>query len=363
MMTLKEYLKKVCDLEQAVYVKKMMIRKSEDELERVKKDASAAKADMERNFKAAYEKYARTKDNIDKCYDYKRNGWLICLGIVLIIAFAVIIQHFLLNSFPLNITSKKSFFFVMLLTSAPVAIEACMVLLLVLICLDHLDDRWWTTILLYIGIAYANYKYLVPNLGNNVLMRDAILHQTKSMLVIVGVIGLICTALVWLFQTMKYSSLCNKADELKPILLKQKQQAQTLKATIANYNAETVKVVALMQKDILLLNEELKSVSAKLDDMYSLNVIHPKYRHWVAVATIYEYIETGICSSLTGDAGAYKFYEEQLMAKRIVGTLDEISKDVIKYGECVADTQRFIRSSFAAVISHMYGHKTKTYGR
>ena len=51
------------------------------------------------------------------------------------------------------------------------------------------------------------------------------------------------------------------------------------------------------------------------------------------------------------------------MAKRIVGTLDEISKDVIKYGECVADTQRFIRSSFAAVISHMYGHKTKTYGR
>lgn len=61
-----------------------------------------------------------------------------------------------------------------------------------------------------------------------------------------------------------------------------------------------------------------------LKTIYSKNIIHSKYRDFVAVSQIYEYIDTGRCSELEGPNGAYNLFESELRQNLIIGKLDVI---------------------------------------
>ena len=54
-----------------------------------------------------------------------------------------------------------------------------------------------------------------------------------------------------------------------------------------------------------------------LDSFYALNMIHPKYRNFSMVASLYEYFDTGRCVALEGPDGAYNLLEtESCKARR-----------------------------------------------
>ena len=57
---------------------------------------------------------------------------------------------------------------------------------------------------------------------------------------------------------------------------------------------------------------------------YAKNIIHPKYRTLVAVAQMYEYIDTGRCTELEGPNGAYNLFEKELRDNTIIDKLDVI---------------------------------------
>lgn len=61
--------------------------------------------------------------------------------------------------------------------------------------------------------------------------------------------------------------------------------------------------------------------------LYSLNIVHPKYRYLEACTMFYEYLSTGRTHSLTavpGDQGAYNIFEDELYKKMIVDKLDQV---------------------------------------
>lgn len=61
-----------------------------------------------------------------------------------------------------------------------------------------------------------------------------------------------------------------------------------------------------------------------LEHVYEKNIIHPKYRDFVAISQIYEYIDTGRCTELEGPNGAYNLYESELRQNTIIDRLDVI---------------------------------------
>ena len=69
-----------------------------------------------------------------------------------------------------------------------------------------------------------------------------------------------------------------------------------------------------------LINETEKL----LNTVYSKNIIHPKYRNFIAVAQIYEYFDTGRCDELGGANGAYNLFEQELRQNIIIDKLDKI---------------------------------------
>lgn len=75
-----------------------------------------------------------------------------------------------------------------------------------------------------------------------------------------------------------------------------------------------------------------------LNKYYNFGYVYPQYRGIVPVCTMYEYLESGRCDSLTGPNGAYNLYEQELLMKTIIGKLD----DVIARLDDISDNQRLI---------------------
>lgn len=79
-----------------------------------------------------------------------------------------------------------------------------------------------------------------------------------------------------------------------------------------------------LQKQMEKVISERNKTQEALNTMYNIGIIHPKYRHLIAVASFFDYFDTGRCLSFTGPGGAYAVYEEDLRFQRIVTQLDII---------------------------------------
>ena len=112
----------------------------------------------------------------------------------------------------------------------------------------------------------------------------------------------------------------------------------------------------LVQKSVLtanlnkLLNQRTQS-SSNLLQIYSKNIIYPKYRNLPMLCSIYEYLCSGRCSTLEGRDGAYNILEMEMRLDRIITSLDLILANLqaIRQNQyvlysAVQDTSRRVRA-------------------
>ena len=104
----------------------------------------------------------------------------------------------------------------------------------------------------------------------------------------------------------KKNSLQQKIDDLNCAI-----QDKDQKISVARMNQESIKKVLVEAK-------------TTLNDIYSVNVLPVKYRSFNAVATLYEYLENGVCTVVQGHGGIYDTYEYHLEIGRIIAKLDVI---------------------------------------
>lgn len=86
--------------------------------------------------------------------------------------------------------------------------------------------------------------------------------------------------------------------------------------------------------------EERKKVEI-LQAYYDKGVVYKKYQGLVPIATIYEYLESGRCNTLTGHEGAYNLYESELLMHTIIGRLDDIIDEL----DDIRENQRMLYDS------------------
>lgn len=93
-------------------------------------------------------------------------------------------------------------------------------------------------------------------------------------------------------------------------------------------NIENIKISEIMidqlNREQNIIEEKINDTQQILDEYYSLNIVYPKYRNFVAISSFYEYLSSGRCSQLTGHEGAYNIYETEIRLDRIIVKLDEI---------------------------------------
>lgn len=81
----------------------------------------------------------------------------------------------------------------------------------------------------------------------------------------------------------------------------------------------------LLSCEIKFVKNSMNKTKQILDNVYSMNIIHPKYRHnLIYICSIFEYFDTGRCNKLEGHEGAYNLLESDIKYHIILDQLDTI---------------------------------------
>lgn len=77
-----------------------------------------------------------------------------------------------------------------------------------------------------------------------------------------------------------------------------------------------------------IMVERYNDAQEKLLSFYECDIIFPKYREFIPIATICEYFKSGRCSSLHGSDGAYNLYESEKRQDLIITHLEVIEQNL-----------------------------------
>lgn len=121
----------------------------------------------------------------------------------------------------------------------------------------------------------------------------------------------------------------NEAQEKYPALLEQyhKEVAaanEHYHHALEGYNLNVTKHNQRYSDTMSKHNNALATLENALEQLYAENVVFPKYRNFVAITAINEYLMSGRCDKLEGPDGAYNLYEMELRQNIIISQLSSI---------------------------------------
>lgn len=149
------------------------------------------------------------------------------------------------------------------------------------------------------------------------------------------IIGVGYPLLGWRLNKVQYKTECtNYEHELQDYQQKLKENEENYQKKLADYQNElelaeeeyTIQINSneTAQNALKQLENPLTETQRILDELYSQDILYPKYRNMIAVCSIYEYFATERCTELTGSNGAYNLYEAEVRQNRIINQLDRI---------------------------------------
>lgn len=130
-------------------------------------------------------------------------------------------------------------------------------------------------------------------------------------------------------QLNQFIDSCNNALQTKKqeIEIEERKASEdldtVLKTAIAKLPESQVKI--LLTEQLNLAKKQLKETVKARNQLYAYNIVYGKYRNYVAMSTIYEYIDSGRCETLDGADGAYNLFETELRANLIISQLSAIN--------------------------------------
>ena len=139
-----------------------------------------------------------------------------------------------------------------------------------------------------------------------------------------------------------------KIEREKKVKKEIEDENKKLKAEIIKYNmnlkinkSKGSVLLPPLQEEYNYLYECYEKLCVTLKRAYELDLIYPKYRNYIAVCTIYEYLDSGRCSKLDGSDGAYNLFESELRANIIINKLNTVVSKLDR----IADNQHALYMS------------------
>ena len=119
------------------------------------------------------------------------------------------------------------------------------------------------------------------------------------------------------------------------------ERKQSLNRDLTNLSAGIQKYTHSIQITVenrAKIQSALSDAKRVLSDMYAMNVLPEKYRSLNATATLYEYLENGICTTVMGHGGIYDTYEYHVRLGLIITRLD----DIIRRLDRIIENQNYL---------------------
>ncbi|MBR3268312.1 MAG: hypothetical protein IKI58_06265 [Oscillospiraceae bacterium] len=86
-----------------------------------------------------------------------------------------------------------------------------------------------------------------------------------------------------------------------------------------------------------------RTAKSNRENLYAENVLPQKYRNWNAIATMYEYLATGRCTTIQGHGGIYDTYENDVKQGLIISNLQGINARL----DVISENQQMLYREFS----------------
>lgn len=153
--------------------------------------------------------------------------------------------------------------------------------------------------------------------------------------IIVGIVGCI---IYYVYKVIEFKRLCKqtKADNTKIM-----KDTDEINNQIVAYNNqvenENYERKLKIEEELNYLNNQIncikevkKQTENTLAQFYEKNIIYPKYRDLIAVASFNDYLMSGVCSELEGHEGCYNKYDIEIRLNTIIYKIDEVLDNLDK---------------------------------
>lgn len=135
----------------------------------------------------------------------------------------------------------------------------------------------------------------------------------------------------------------NLEEEAKQLTNKNSLRRQEEILQAQESDSENDWVVNVVEESVINKKQEeiqnaLIIAKNNLSQIYSENILAPKYRNFTAVATLYEYIDTGRCTTIQGHGGIYDTYETEKIHIEQLRQMVQMNKTLSK----IESNQRLI---------------------
>ncbi len=181
-------------------------------------------------------------------------------------------------------------------------------------------------------------------------------------------------------EWLTWPSTARKINERKLALYKKEKEEQEKKhkEAVERIESNRKELLPKINKNVARLGKEIDDAEGKLSDLKGslektketlaklyndVSVLHPKYQNFAAVCQIYEYLDTGRCTELTGASGAYNLYESELRQNLIIISLVVVIKQLedIRANQYMLYTQmQSINHTLSAMSADIYAISNAT---
>lgn len=121
--------------------------------------------------------------------------------------------------------------------------------------------------------------------------------------------------------------LWDNSKHVAEVRLRNKRQVEEYEDK-RNRDLERINKEAAVRDELIQIKDRVKKRYSEsgetLRKIYSLNICYPKYRDFISVCSIYEYLVSRRCTTLGGPHGAYNLFEYETRQNLIICKLDEV---------------------------------------
>lgn len=188
------------------------------------------------------------------------------------------------------------------------------------------------------GAALAFYGFYMRSIQEDYHLSVPVILLLSALVSIIAFIftfvGPICIG-VYSSNKLKYKKY---AEQANPSSVEGSRRRQEIILKERESRADNDWLVSVAEESVLSEKQEeiskaLQAAKKNLTEIYAKNVLPMKYRSLSAVATLYEYLETGRCNTIEGHGGIYDTYETDLQRGLIIQTLTDIRDSMYRIEE------------------------------
>ena len=130
-------------------------------------------------------------------------------------------------------------------------------------------------------------------------------------------------------ETEQYEVSLKKYNADQGTYAERRRQVDAENARVLKRYEEEIKTFQTIKENCEKQHRGMRELLAQsLKEHYAEDIIFPKYRNLVAIATIDEYLRSGRCDTLEGPNGAYNLYEMELRQNIVIGQLSSIVRNL-----------------------------------